>query len=169
MDDLSVSLWREVERDMELLARWASLIEGSSAPLERAARSGRVDKGRGDGIDDRHHDLRRALAVLRRLGRLRASPGGERHAVVLRFAFLESGAEWRKRVDPRLDGGGLAEAVGRRFAEPTVAARWASHPQRSLRKALPRKHGQGLLDEAVAGYARCAAEERAEGSRRGGA
>ena len=30
MDDLSVSRWYEVERDMELLARWAPLIEGSS-------------------------------------------------------------------------------------------------------------------------------------------
>jgi hypothetical protein len=159
MDDLSFSRWYEVERDMELLARWAPLIEGSSAPLERAARSGRIDKGRGDVIDDRHYELRRALTVHRRLGRLRALPDGERHLVVLRFAFLESGAEWRKRVDPRLDGGGLAEAVGRRFVEPKKAAEWAKLPQRALRKALPRMHGQKLLDGAVGAYARCVRDE----------
>jgi hypothetical protein len=143
---------------MDLLARWLPVIDGRAAPLERVARSGRVDRGRGELIDERNHELRRALTVHGRLGRVRALPGGARHLVVLRYVFLESGAEWRSRVDPRLDGGGVAEAVGRRFADPAVAARWATHPQRSLRKALPRKYGESLLDEAIEAYAVCVAE-----------
>ena len=154
--------WAMVERDMDLLARWRSFIEGRAAPLERVVQSGRVDRGRGEFVDERHHDLRRALIVHGRLNRVRALPQGERHLVVLQFAFLESGAEWRRRVDPRLDGDGVAEAVGRRFADPAVAARWAAHPQRSLRKALPRKYGRALLDEAIEAYAVCVAENHQE-------
>ncbi len=154
----SLARWSMVERDMDLLARWRPHLEGHAAQLERAARSGRVDKGRGDFVDDRHHELRRALAVHARLCRLRQLPGGERHVVVLQFVFLESGAEWRRRADPRLDGGGIAEAVGRRFAEPSVAARWAGLPQRALRMALPRKYGRDLLDAATEAYAQCHAE-----------
>jgi len=158
----AVARWAVVERDMDLLARWLPVIQGRAAPLERVARSGCLDRGRGEFVDERSHELRRALAVHERLVRVRALPEGERHLVVLRYVFLESGAEWRCRVDPRLDGGGVAEAVGRRFAEPAVGARWAALPQRSLRKALPRKYGEALLDEAIEAYAVCVAENHQE-------
>lgn len=163
----AMARWAMVERDMDLLARWLPVIDGRAAPLERVAQSGRVEQGRGEFVDERNHELRRALAVHGRLGRVRALPEGERHLVVLRYVFLESGAEWRSRVDPRLDGGGVAEAVGRRFADPAVAARWAAHPQRSLRKALPRKYGEALLDEAIEAYAVCVAENHQEMPRSG--
>ncbi len=158
--------WARVERDLDLLARWLPFLEGRAAPLERVAPSARIDGGRGEFADERNHELRRALDVKGRLRRVRALPDGKRHLVVLRFAFLESGAEWRKRADPGLDGGGVAEAVGRRFADPAVAARWARLPQRSLRKALPRKYGQMLLDGAVEAYAQCAAEDHREATAR---
>lgn len=155
----AVARWFMVERDLELLARWLPVIEGRAASLEPVTRGGAVDKGRGDLIDDRHCDLRRALVIHGRLCRLRALPEGELHLAVLRFVFLESGEVWRRRADPLLDGGGIAEVVGRRFAEPVVAARWATLPQRALRRALPRKYGQGLLDAATEAYARAVAKD----------
>jgi hypothetical protein len=144
--------WALVEQQLELLARWIPVIEGRAASLERAARSATVSNGRGDFVDEKHHELQRALVISDRLRRLRLLPHGERHVVVLEFVFLVSGAEWRRRSDPRLDGGGVAEAVGRRFANPAVVTRWDAHSQRSLRRALPRKYGQELLEAAIAAY-----------------
>lgn len=152
--------WRvDVERDLELLARWGPVLEGRAASLDPRARTLHTE-GRADFIDEQHLSLHRALQVDARLRRLRASADGELHVAVLRFVYVEGGPEWRKRVDPRADGQGLAAAVGRRFAPPEVVSAWERHSARSLRRTLPAKYGAPLLQRAIDAYTELARSER---------
>lgn len=45
--------------------------------------------------------------------------------------------------------------MGRRFVDAKTAEAWSKLAQRALRRALPRMHGQKLLDEATEAYVAC--------------
>ncbi len=123
---------------LEHLARWLPTIEGRAMSIEPQIRGTR--DGRSDSVDERHHELQRAIAAHRKLDTL-----PERQREVLRYAYVRLGAEARGREES------LHDAIGWAFVTKEQRAKWLKLPT-ALRREAPRRHGRELLIAACAAW-----------------
>lgn len=126
-------------RDLEQLARWLPVIEGRAMSIEPQVRGSARD-GRSDAVDERHHELQRAIAAHRYLETL-----PERSREVLRYAYVRLGPEARLKDEL------LHDKVGWAFVTKTQKAKWLLLPK-ALKREAPRKHGRELLIAACAAW-----------------
>jgi hypothetical protein len=117
---------RNARVEMTLLARWRRVMLGhASDPCPQVVGDGNTGggmahamNGRPDHIDERNHELRRALAADERLTAMRARSGeGVRYASVVWAAFGHRGEELNMRES-------CAKAMATEFAKAGELKRW---------------------------------------------
>lgn len=126
-------------RDLEQLARWLPTIEGRAMSIEPQVRGSARD-GRSDAVDERHHELQRAIAAQRRLIGM-----PQPVYAVLMFAYVTCGPELRSRMSE------WHEAIGLASVDEEQRAKWKLLP-RGLAKQVPKIRGEKLLVAACAAW-----------------
>lgn len=134
------------EWDLELLARWLPTIEGHAAALLRTSRSAR--DGRPDNVDERSHELARAIRVSARMASLDL---GDR--AVLWVAFVATGQQARMEVDAgREPFSRFDEKIGHMFVDRERRLWWLVNPATSQTRDAARRLGRELRERASKAY-----------------
>lgn len=147
-------------REIGLLARWRSYIEGRGLPIEPSAGGGGgARSGRPDYVDEHHEELHAALRAHQVLACLRAQgPAGARQAALLEATYLTCDKEGRRTT---LDSAGLGVRQGQpRHDEHELAGLLTAKPkERERRRRVTgldreglRNRGRRLLDAAREAY-----------------
>lgn len=143
------------QHDLEMLARFAPLLEGSSSFIIPSDQqpfipATRIANGRPDAIDEESKRVRRAITALHRLEALLDLPDGRRHVLALGYVYYFCGPETRKLWAA---SGGIETRVGVVFGSPAQRRSWTLNPSPTLGERGAAEFGRAILAPAHAAYA----------------